>query len=150
MYIYWNLDLEDKVHSISWDLWTSNLQECKGNMLFLKSSGTWNNFRSGSNNLEKFLEGCPNPLSTSPYKLVGGGYTVHNIIQPVGVRSQPWNMSIIFHGPLKQGTNIRLLFIHSSWIWKFVQSCTPSTVRKKHCSSQYYFHGIFFIPVWSP
>ena len=112
MYIYWNLDLEDKVHSISWDLWTSNLQECKGNMLFLKSSGTWNNFRSGSNNLEKFLEGCPNPLSTSPYKLVGGGYTVHNIIQPVGFVHNLGICQLYSMGP----SNKVQIFVYYSYI----------------------------------
>ena len=32
-YIYWVPDLEGEVHSI-WDLWISNLQECKGNLYF--------------------------------------------------------------------------------------------------------------------
>ena len=30
-HIYWTLDLESEVHSI-WDLWSSGLQECKGNI----------------------------------------------------------------------------------------------------------------------
>ena len=32
-HIYWILDLEDEVHSI-WVIWTSNLQEFKGNLIF--------------------------------------------------------------------------------------------------------------------
>ena len=32
-HIYWILDLEGEVHSI-WDLLSSNLQECKGNIFF--------------------------------------------------------------------------------------------------------------------
>jgi hypothetical protein len=32
-HMYWNLDLEGEVHSI-WDLWSSGLQECKGNIFF--------------------------------------------------------------------------------------------------------------------
>ena len=32
-HIYGILDLEDEVHSI-WVIWTSNLQECKGNFIF--------------------------------------------------------------------------------------------------------------------
>ena len=30
------LDLEGEVHSI-WVIWTNNFQECKGNLIFLKS-----------------------------------------------------------------------------------------------------------------
>ena len=32
-HIYWNLDLKYEVHSI-WVIWTSDLQECKGNFIF--------------------------------------------------------------------------------------------------------------------
>ena len=47
-HIYWILDLEGEVHSI-WDLWSSGLQERKGN-IFLKLGGAGNMFRSGSKN----------------------------------------------------------------------------------------------------
>ena len=32
-HIYWILDLGDEVHSL-WVIWTSRLQECKGNFIF--------------------------------------------------------------------------------------------------------------------
>ena len=32
-HIYWILNLEDEVHSI-WVIWTSGIQECKGNFIF--------------------------------------------------------------------------------------------------------------------
>ena len=48
-HIYWILDLEGEVHSI-WDLWSSGLQECKGNIFVLKLAGAGNMFRSGSKN----------------------------------------------------------------------------------------------------
>ena len=38
-HIYWILDLEGEVHSI-WDLWSSGLQECKGNFFF-RSWARW-------------------------------------------------------------------------------------------------------------
>ena len=38
-HIYWILDLEDEVHSI-WVIWTSGLQECKGNFIF-RSQAEW-------------------------------------------------------------------------------------------------------------
>ena len=31
--VYWILDLEDEGHSL-WVLWTSGIQECKGNFIF--------------------------------------------------------------------------------------------------------------------
>ena len=37
-HIYWMLDLEDEVHSI-WDLWVSDLQECKSNDFFQNPVG---------------------------------------------------------------------------------------------------------------
>jgi hypothetical protein len=45
-HIHWILNLEGEVHSI-WELWSSNLQECKGN-IFLKLGGAGNMFQSGS------------------------------------------------------------------------------------------------------
>ena len=32
-HLYWILDFEDEVHSI-WVIWTSSLQECKGDFIF--------------------------------------------------------------------------------------------------------------------
>ena len=44
-HIYWILNLEDEVHSI-WVIWTSGLQECKGNG-FSKSGGAGQKFSVG-------------------------------------------------------------------------------------------------------
>ena len=73
--IYWILDLESEVHSI-WDLWISDLQECKGNC-FSKSGG-WagNNFRSGPLKLSFLDMRLPLSESTSPAKFVGGDLNV--------------------------------------------------------------------------
>jgi hypothetical protein len=68
-YIYWILDLENKVHSI-WDLWRSGLQECKGNGFFEVGRGG-RNFQSGPENLNFFVGQLPLPASTSPERLVG-------------------------------------------------------------------------------
>ena len=70
---YWILDLEGEVHSI-WDLWTSGLQECKGNGFF-EVRRACNNFRSGPKNLNFLDWWLPLPESTSPEKFVGGGLT---------------------------------------------------------------------------
>ena len=60
---------------------------------------------------------------------------LHKIIQPCALASWPWNMSIIFCGPLQQSGNIRLLFLHSGWNWKFGWNYAPNTMCKNYCSS---------------
>jgi len=55
-HIYWILDLEGKVHSI-WDLWSSGLQECKGNYFFEVGQGG----QHVSVRFKKVFKGLPNP-----------------------------------------------------------------------------------------
>jgi hypothetical protein len=71
-HIYWTLDLEDKVHSI-WVIWTSNLQECKGNFIFLGWAEWAPVLDRDLKSLDLFCGGYPEvpdrrpgPLSTSP------------------------------------------------------------------------------------
>ncbi len=65
-HIYWILDLEGEVHSI-WDLQSSGLQECKGNVFF-EVGRVGQQFSVGS----KFSwEGCPRPDMT-PQSSQGG------------------------------------------------------------------------------
>ena len=72
-HIYWIWDLEDEVHSI-WDLWTSGLQECKGNDFF-KIGRVGSNFWSGIGN-QDILEGqLPLPEYSAPKRFVGGNLT---------------------------------------------------------------------------
>ena len=59
IYIYWNLDLEDEVHSI-WDLWVSGLKNASA-MSFFEIGQACNNFWSGLENYD-FLDGrLPQP-----------------------------------------------------------------------------------------
>ena len=79
-HIYWILDLEDEVHSV-WVIRTRSLQECKGIFFFFRESGgARNGFQLGSENFRfvlwgnlEVLDRGPRPLSTSPWKFVGGG-----------------------------------------------------------------------------
>ena len=71
-HIYWILDLEDEVHSI-WVIWTSGLQECKGNFIFQSRAERVAIFDRDLKILDLFCGGCvkvpdhgPRPLSTSP------------------------------------------------------------------------------------
>ena len=71
-HIYWILDLEDEVHSI-WVIWTSGLQECKGNFIFQSRAERATIFGWDLKIFRFFCGGCPKvpdrgprPLSTSP------------------------------------------------------------------------------------
>ena len=75
---YWILDLKGEVQSI-WVLWTSGLQECKGNVFFENKRGS-NRFWSGSKKLNFFLGASLIPIHL-PWKLIGGG-----LMSPVGRR----------------------------------------------------------------
>ena len=61
-----------KVHI--WVLWTSSPQECKADGFFPKLDRAGNSFWPGSENLKMFWW-LPQPLSASPWKLIGGGLT---------------------------------------------------------------------------
>lgn len=73
---------------------------------------------------------------------------MHNIIHPRGSVPWPWNMSFIFHKPLKQRLGI---FAHYPYIQvdlgKLGWSYTPGTMRKNYCSSHEYLQGTLFIPI---
>ena len=58
-HMYWILDLEGEVHSI-WDLWSTNLQECKGHIFFEVGRGG----QHVSVGFKKFSEGLSNPELT--------------------------------------------------------------------------------------
>ena len=60
MYIFWILD-GSEVRSI-WELRTSGLQECKGNVFIVKSEGMNNNFQLGSKNLKFLMGAAPAPI----------------------------------------------------------------------------------------
>ena len=62
-HIYWILDLEDEMHSI-WNLWVSDLQECKSNEVFQNRTG--GQFSGGSKKLIFFERRLPPPDSDSP------------------------------------------------------------------------------------
>ena len=66
--------LQSEVHSI-WDLWTSGLQECHGQCFFSKVGWGRQQFSVRFRKSQMFSGGLAQPLSTSPYKLVGGGLT---------------------------------------------------------------------------
>ena len=58
-HVYWNLFIEGEVHS-TWDVWTSGLQECKGNG-FSEVGRAGNNFRSGPKFWIFWTGICPYP-----------------------------------------------------------------------------------------
>ena len=60
----WIVDLEGEVHSI-WDLWISDLQECKGNSFF-KVGRASRSFQSVPKKLDFSLGGCPYPNLPPP------------------------------------------------------------------------------------
>ena len=70
---------------------------------------------------------------------------LHNITQPCLSVSWPWDMSILFCGPLEQIGNTCLLFIHSSCIWKLGCSYIPDTMRRNYYPSQDHSHETLFI-----
>jgi hypothetical protein len=65
------LDLGPWRRSTIWDLWTSGLQECKGNS-FSKIGRVGNNFRSGTKNLDFLVRRLPLPDYSTPKKFVWG------------------------------------------------------------------------------
>ena len=65
-HIYWILDLEGEVHSI-WDLWSSGLQECKGNIFFEVGRGG----QRVSVGFKKLCQGL-SILDLTPQKFVNG------------------------------------------------------------------------------
>jgi hypothetical protein len=74
-HIYWILNLENEVHSI-WIIWTSNLQECKGNSIFPMADKACNSFRSRSKKLNFLVRAAqmcqivrPGPYPPSPKSL---------------------------------------------------------------------------------
>jgi len=85
------LDLEDEGHSV-WDLWTSNLHECKGNGSFEVGRAVIS-FWSGLENLDLYLDGwlcviLPPPKSTPGE---GGGrvtFPINTLLAPAGAGHQ--------------------------------------------------------------
>jgi len=78
-HICWIWGLEDEVHSI-WVIWTKNLQECNGDLVFQNRAELATIFNWGLKILDLFWGGYlevpnygPRPLSTSPWKSVGEG-----------------------------------------------------------------------------
>jgi hypothetical protein len=81
------VNLEDEVHSM-WVIWTSGLQECKGNFNFWSRVGRATFFDRDVKFIYLFCGGYlevlhrgPRPLSISPLKFVGGGLA-SALIQP--------------------------------------------------------------------
>ena len=69
--MYWIMDLKDEVHLI-WVVWTSNLEECKGDFVFQSHAEHAEVFGWDMKILDLFGGGCqevpdrgPRPLSTS-------------------------------------------------------------------------------------
>ena len=73
-HVYWIFDLEGEVHSI-WVLWSSNFQECKGNVFFESRPGQAIIFYRDKKKIKNFYQGLSQPLFTSHWKFVGGGLT---------------------------------------------------------------------------
>jgi hypothetical protein len=79
--LYWILDLEGEVHSI-WDLWISDLQECKDSSFF-KIRRADRSFQLGPENLDIFL----GPANTQmgqiylPWRSLWGGgvFNIHHV-----------------------------------------------------------------------
>ena len=69
-HVYWIWDLEDEAHSI-WDLWTSGLQEFKGNGFF-KIGRAGSSFQSGTENQDFMVKWLPLPKYFAPKKFGGG------------------------------------------------------------------------------
>ena len=67
-HIYWILDLNNEVHSI-WVIWTSNLQECKGNFIFRSRVERAIVSRQDLKYLNLYLWGCPEVLDHGPWPL---------------------------------------------------------------------------------
>jgi hypothetical protein len=68
------LDLVGEVQSI-WDLWTSDLQECKGNFFFQSLEGQVVIFGRVQKIFTRKLCGVAQPEFGSPYKFLGGTLT---------------------------------------------------------------------------
>ena len=66
----WIVDLEGEVHSI-WDLWISDLQECKGNSFF-KVGRASRSFQSVPKNWISLWAAAPTQIY-HPRKVRGGG-----------------------------------------------------------------------------
>lgn len=71
--------------------------------------GHWSNRNDlASNMCTKFFSFLSNPCGQDVHNR-------HNVLQPYGSVSWPWNLSIIFHGPLQQNGNVFFLVAHS-WV----------------------------------
>ena len=84
-------------------------------------------------------------LISTPYTMV----VWHNIIQPYGSVPWAWNMSIILCGSSNK-LDTCLLFVHSSWTWKFKWSYVAGTMCKNYCLSQKYSQETMFVLVLIP
>ena len=69
-HVYWIWDLEDEAHSI-WDLWTSGLQEIKGNGSF-KIGRAGSSFRSGTRKSRFYGQAVAPARIFRPRKVWGG------------------------------------------------------------------------------
>ena len=90
-----------------------------------------------------------NATSEQLYNHIVNPHVMHNILQPYGSVSWPWNMSLKFGG----SPNKIILFIYYSHIqvdtWKFGWSCIHGTIHMNHYSSWYYSLQTLFIGVLS-